>query len=71
MVRLRSKTGATQELPEDYRFVEICDADGCIARLLYQDDAGAIHTVDAQDPRAARYCATFKTEFCPLIPIPR
>jgi len=68
MLRTRSTDGTTTVLPETVRFVEICDADGQVARLIYRDEQGGIQSLGAGDPVAARYAQTFKVKFCPVIP---
>jgi hypothetical protein len=67
MIQTRSITGQVVVLDPNVKFVEICEAGGNIAMLIYADDRGALHVVGAKDPEAARYAKTFGVKFCPLI----
>lgn len=69
MLRIRDRTGKTAEIQEQFRFVEICDNRGDIAKLLYTDDAGAVKVIGAGEPEALRYAQLFNVNFCPVIPI--
>lgn len=64
-LRVRSTDGKEVPIPA-LRFVEVCDAEGRIAVLVYQDDHGAIHLVQRNDKAAAKYAAMFHVEFTPL-----
>ena len=65
MIRLRSKTGETEEAPQ--KFVEVTDLDGNIAVLVYTDAQGGVHLVHADDPEAVEYKKLFDVNFCPVI----
>lgn len=72
MLRIRDTSGATSEIHEKFRFIEVCDIAGKIAVLIYRDDAGAVKLVEAGTPEAQRYQNLFrsqKLEFCPVIHI--
>lgn len=69
MIRIRSIDGSVRTLDQTQRFVEICDLDGKVARLLYVDDTGAIHLCDANDDVAKNYARIFQVKFCPIVPL--
>ncbi len=58
MIRLRRKDGTTLELP-DMAFVEICDLEGNVAQVSYQDNEGGMHVVNGNDPEAEQYKRMF------------
>lgn len=66
MIRIRSSDGHAKVVDESYHFVEICDMDGRVARVLYFDSYGVLHDVEAGSPEAERYSRAFKTDFIPL-----
>jgi hypothetical protein len=72
MLRIRDTSGATEEVREEFRFLEVCDFNGRIAALVYRDDAGTVKLVEAGTAEAERYKQLFKAqkiEFCPIIHI--
>lgn len=69
MIRIREADGRVMVVDESYRFVEICDMDGRVARVLYFDAYGVLHDVEAGSPEAERYRRAFKTDFIPVKPL--
>jgi hypothetical protein len=70
MLRIRDMKGQVSEITEPYRFVELCDATGKVAKLFFIDDSGMLRVVDARDKDAAEYSKLFKVQFCPVIQLP-
>ena len=70
MLRLRAKNGKLLHLNEPLQFVEICDTEGHVARVIYADAQGYIHDVGPGDLEADRYKALFGIKWCPLITLP-
>ncbi len=70
MIRLRKKDKSSIEVPKGV-FVEICDTEGKVGRLLYTDGAGRIQVVEAGDAQAKAYADLMGIEFCPVIPLPK
>lgn len=70
MIRLRDTRGLARELPADVRFVEICDLEGRVAKLLFRDDSGAIRGVEAGSTEAQRYARMMSVQFIPVTPAP-
>ena len=70
MIRLRKKDKSSIEIPQGV-FVEICDTDGKIGRLIYLDGAGRIQVVEAADAQAQAYATLMGAEFCPVITLPK
>lgn len=66
MLRLRSTDGSVQELPETIRFVEICDAHGALAALVFRSDTGVVSIAEVGSPIMDRYVKTFHVTCCPL-----
>lgn len=61
MLRIRTSTGQLQEIDQSYRFVEICDLDGKVAKVFYLDNMGTLHEIDGSSAEAARYSKVFKS----------
>ena len=59
MIRVRNTKGDTVDTGGEDRFVEICDADGKIFIVMYQDDNGQIHQVVQGSDTAERYKKMF------------
>lgn len=70
MIYLRDTSGRRTPLPESVRFVEICDLEGRIAKVLILDDQGSIRMIDGQDAESVRYAKTFRTSFCKIVELP-
>lgn len=70
MLRLRSKEGIVTEI-QDLQFVEICDQDGGVARVLYQDANGIIRGFQSGEPDADRYAKLFNVNFTPIVNLRR
>lgn len=70
MLRIRDKTGKLLNLNEPLHFVEICDTEGHVARVIYADAQGLIHVVGPGDLEADRYKALFGIKWCPVITLP-
>lgn len=70
MLRLRTTTGALVPLPKESHFIEICDLDGKLARVVYEDATGRIRDIDSSHPDFARYAGMMKVETVPLSRIP-
>jgi hypothetical protein len=69
-IRIRNKLkGTTAELRDECMLVEITDLNGDIAVLIYPDEAGAVKTVMANDPMAARYEKIYGVKFVPVLPV--
>lgn len=64
-LQIRSTDGKVTPMPA-HRFIEVCDVEGRIAVLVYQDDHGAIHLLQQGDPAAARYAGMFNVKFSPV-----
>jgi hypothetical protein len=66
VIRLRTTKGAVVVLPEDTRFVELCDMDGQVAQVFYRDAQGVFKVVGANSPEAERYARLMTVKFIPL-----
>lgn len=67
MLRLRHPDGTTVEIPGDpTTFVEICDTNGDIAKLIYIDDNNTINVVTCDDPEADQYARLYDVMFVPI-----
>ena len=65
MIKLRTEGGKAKELPPEYKFIEICDNDGGLGRLIYTDE-GIIKELNAGDELFEKYVKLFgltKTKF--------
>lgn len=69
MIRIRETDGKVMVVDESYRFVEVCDMTGRVARVLYFDSHGVLHDVDSNSPEAARYKRAFHVDFIPVKPL--
>lgn len=58
-VRLRTVHGTPQDLPDDIRFVELHDASGGLAALVYVEDSGFVKICEAGTPQLQRYARMF------------
>lgn len=70
MLRLRKTNKEALVLPPEFRFLEVADTEGKVAKVFYQDDAGFIHAITSTDPEAARYAKMFGVEWCELVTLP-
>jgi len=69
MIRLRNKQGKVTEIPAAH-FVEVCDEEGNVAQLTYQDVSGGVHVIREGDPETEQYCRMFPdVKFVPIIEI--
>ena len=66
MLRIRATDGKLVDIDTTYRFVELCDLEGRVAKLFYTDSMGVVHESDANSPEALRYQKAFKVEFVPV-----
>lgn len=63
MIRVRNTKGEIENIDPDTKFVEVCDADGDIIYLIFENSNGEIFQVDANSPMAERYSNLFKVKF--------
>jgi hypothetical protein len=66
VIRLRSTAGKVETLPDDTRFIELCDMDGQVARVFYRDGSGAYRVLEAGSPEAERYARMMRVHFIPV-----
>ena len=71
MIRVRNTDGETHELPEDDRFVEICDSEGVVAFAVYQDKSGRVVIAEPDTPEGERYKRVFNIEYAEHITLPK
>ena len=71
MIRVRDTQGNARELPEDQRFVEVCDKDGVVAFAVFQDNHGRVVIAEPNTPEGRRYAQTFGIEFAEQVTLPK
>lgn len=60
MIRVRTVEGKAYKMAETARFVEICDDEGGVAAIVFQNDNGAVRVVSADDNEFYRYLKSYK-----------
>lgn len=68
MLRIRDKAGNVTVL-SDTQFIEICDTEGAVAKVMYQDGQGLIRGITAADLESQQYSKLFHVKFVPLVPL--
>lgn len=64
-IQTRDIKGGVQILPQEYRFVEICDDDGKIGCAIYKSSNNTLHIIYPDDVKEVkRYEDTFNVKFC-------
>ena len=65
IVRIRKIDGTVTALPDDHRFVEICDDDGNVGCAIYKTDQGTVKVIYPEDAKdVAQYTSAFDVTFC-------
>lgn len=60
MIRVRTVEGKAYKMAETARFVEICDDEGGVAAVVFQNDNGVVRVVSAEDKEFYRYLKSYK-----------
>ena len=63
MLRLRDTKGVAHQVPDQVRFVELCDMDGVVARVFYVDDLGVHKILEPGTKEAQRYSQLMGAKF--------
>lgn len=71
MIRSRDTKGNLRELPEEERFIEICDSEGVVAFAVYQTEEGRVVIVEPNTPEGNRYAQLFDVKFAEHIHLPK
>lgn len=66
MIRVRTTRGAVLPLPEEARFIELCDLNGAVAKVFFRNGQGAVTEVVADTPEAERYARMMSVKFIPI-----
>lgn len=59
MIRIRTVDGKAFKMSDAARFVEICDDNGGLAAVVFQNDNGAVRVVSVEDKEFYRYMKSY------------
>ena len=59
MIRVRTVEGKAYKMAETARFVEICDNEGGVAAIVFQNANGAVRVVSTEDKEFYRYVKSY------------
>lgn len=66
MIQIRTTRGAILPIPDEARFIELCDLNGAVAKVFYRDAQGIVNEVSAGSPEAERYARLMRVTFIPI-----
>lgn len=69
MINIRNLDGTSTPVPEGH-FVEICAADGAVARIFHEDQNGIIRVMNPKDIDAQRYAKLFGVKLTQVVVLP-
>lgn len=59
MIRVRTAEGKAYKMADSARFVEICDSEGRVAAIVFQNNNGAVRVVSTEDKEFYRYIKSY------------
>lgn len=59
MIRVRTVEGKAYKMSDTARFVEICDADGQVAAVVFRTDNGGVRVISTEDKEFYRYIKSY------------
>jgi hypothetical protein len=59
MIRVRTVDGKAYKMSPTARFVEICDEEGKVAAVVFQNDNGAVRVISVEDKEFHRYAKSY------------
>jgi hypothetical protein len=62
--------GRVIPLPENCKFVEVCDLDGNLGQVVYSDTQGFIRILGPGEPESERYAKLFGLKWSRVIKLP-
>ena len=62
MIRIRHEDGTSQPVPDRFRFVELCDSQGMLMVLVYEDGDGRFIVSRPGDREFEQYTRLFKVK---------
>jgi len=71
MIRSRDTQGNLRELPANERFIEICDTEGNVAFVVFEDDNGKVVILEHDTPEGQRYAKLFGIEYAKQVTLPK